>query len=333
MNGKGLLKLPYDERDYSHDSKFGSLGASQLPTADFTVYDSFVYVVKRGDTLSALAIRFGMTLDALVKANVIPNPNLIFVGQSLNVPARPMSILNQLDLDFCTAFAGVTLQYDIYGIPFDPFWQMAKTKEIIGSYTQYGASLRDSAMSFVKYGALPAQISPYVHNGSPLDKTRDFLANWANYPASLDTLAKKYKDLSFFKVDGPYDFFDNLRSTLWIHRNDRQAVSIGLNWHPEWTEAPGGIIPSVMPTSQGEGHDMAFVGQKMINGVEYVIGQQTWGLNAGDNGKYYFPREIMDQIALQGFGAFIFSRFDGSGIKLGGFLGSVLEAVKSFLGL
>ena len=52
-----------------------------------------VYVVKAGDTLSAIAKRHGTTVAAIAKANSITNPNRIAVGQRLTiggtVAARP----------------------------------------------------------------------------------------------------------------------------------------------------------------------------------------------------------------------------------------------------
>ena len=44
------------------------------------------YVVQRGDTLGAIARRFGTSVQAIASANGIANPNLIFVGQRLNIP-------------------------------------------------------------------------------------------------------------------------------------------------------------------------------------------------------------------------------------------------------
>jgi LysM repeat protein len=44
------------------------------------------YTVVRGDTLSAIARRFGVTVPALAEANHLVNPNLIYVGQTLVVP-------------------------------------------------------------------------------------------------------------------------------------------------------------------------------------------------------------------------------------------------------
>lgn len=49
------------------------------PSKGETIY----YTVKWGDTLSALAARYGTTVDAIVELNNIANPNLIYVGQRL----------------------------------------------------------------------------------------------------------------------------------------------------------------------------------------------------------------------------------------------------------
>lgn len=45
------------------------------------------YVVKAGDTLSAIASMFGSTVSKIAQTNNISNPNLIRVGQKLNIPA------------------------------------------------------------------------------------------------------------------------------------------------------------------------------------------------------------------------------------------------------
>jgi tyrosinase len=48
------------------------------------------YVVKKGDTLSGIAEKFGVTLAALEAANPqITNPDLIFPGQVVVIPSGP----------------------------------------------------------------------------------------------------------------------------------------------------------------------------------------------------------------------------------------------------
>ncbi len=45
-----------------------------------------IYVVQRGDTLSAIARRYNTTIDAIASLNNIQNPNLIHQGQELKMP-------------------------------------------------------------------------------------------------------------------------------------------------------------------------------------------------------------------------------------------------------
>ncbi|MEW6446767.1 MAG: LysM peptidoglycan-binding domain-containing protein [Bacillota bacterium] len=47
-----------------------------------------LYIVQSGDTLFEISRRFGTTVPAILEANVICNPDLIFVGQPLIIP-RP----------------------------------------------------------------------------------------------------------------------------------------------------------------------------------------------------------------------------------------------------
>jgi len=56
-----------------------------LPAADAALAGG-TYVVKPGDTLTAIAARSGTTVAALAAANNLSNPNLIYVGQTLALP-------------------------------------------------------------------------------------------------------------------------------------------------------------------------------------------------------------------------------------------------------
>ncbi|QUV80208.1 MULTISPECIES: LysM peptidoglycan-binding domain-containing protein [Chloracidobacterium] len=50
------------------------------------------YTVRPGDTLSQIAQRHGTTVDELVRLNNIRNPNLIYPGQELRLPARTYTV-------------------------------------------------------------------------------------------------------------------------------------------------------------------------------------------------------------------------------------------------
>ena len=46
-----------------------------------------VYIVKEGDTLYSIAEKFNVPLDAIIRLNNIPRPDLIYPGQRLLIPA------------------------------------------------------------------------------------------------------------------------------------------------------------------------------------------------------------------------------------------------------
>jgi hypothetical protein len=64
-----------------------SLGSSGSLFAE----EGRVYVIRPGDTLWSIAMRFGTSVHALVQANGVENPNMIYVGQSLALPGNAQS--------------------------------------------------------------------------------------------------------------------------------------------------------------------------------------------------------------------------------------------------
>ena len=74
-------KLPTSGDSTSSGSGSGNSGSNDGSTTSTTTY-----TVKAGDTLSAIALRYKVTLSALMSANKITNANSIQVGQVLKIP-------------------------------------------------------------------------------------------------------------------------------------------------------------------------------------------------------------------------------------------------------
>jgi len=49
-----------------------------------------IYIVQAGDTLSGIALRFGVTVDDLVRVNNITDPNALAIGTHLIIPGPEM---------------------------------------------------------------------------------------------------------------------------------------------------------------------------------------------------------------------------------------------------
>ena len=50
------------------------------------------YTVQAGDTLSAIAVRFGTTVSAILQANNLTDPNLIYIGEVLLIPTNGATV-------------------------------------------------------------------------------------------------------------------------------------------------------------------------------------------------------------------------------------------------
>ena len=58
----------------------------QLALKTITGNDVAVHKISRGETLSGIALQYGVTLSQLKKANMIAQSNKIRVGQVLSIP-------------------------------------------------------------------------------------------------------------------------------------------------------------------------------------------------------------------------------------------------------
>lgn len=72
-----------------------STSSSTSSSANSTVTTAASYTVKAGDTLSAIAAKYGTTYQALASTNSISNPNDIYVGQVIKVSATATAASSQ----------------------------------------------------------------------------------------------------------------------------------------------------------------------------------------------------------------------------------------------
>jgi lysozyme len=76
-------------------SSNASTSSSTSSSANSTVTTAASYTVKSGDTLSAIAAKYGTTYQALASTNSISNPNDIYVGQVIKVSATATAASSQ----------------------------------------------------------------------------------------------------------------------------------------------------------------------------------------------------------------------------------------------
>lgn len=78
-DGKSFINSPV---------KVSDLALAKTTTKKQTASSDTVYVVKKGDTLSGIAAKYGTTYQKLAAYNGIKNPNSITIGQKIKIPAK-----------------------------------------------------------------------------------------------------------------------------------------------------------------------------------------------------------------------------------------------------
>jgi len=222
-----------------------------------------------------------------------------------NFVFEQISVKDQKSTDFCSAFMTTYMSEIQEDIELSPEWSFAVSKMISGDVDGWGQNLRDAMKVHTQYGALPKDVAPF----SLENKTDEFLRNIQSWPKQLFEKAKAHKKKSYFKVEGRYDAFDDIRASIWLFREKKQSVGLGVMWG--WGNDP--IIPK--EDFDGFGHAVACIGWKDINGEPYLVIHNSYGKTAGDNGGFYFPREIINKNVAR-FGAYMFVDMDPKDAKM-----------------
>lgn len=213
-------------------------------------------------------------------------PNFILPG---------IKIKDQEESDFCAGFASASMSELQEGVPLSGEWAFAKSKELSGDVDEFGQDIRTALSVHTKHGAVAESDCPY----SLRNKDADFLRDIRNYP-NLDKKAIKHFKKSYIKVTGPYDHFDNIRATIWKYQNEKRAVVSGLYWG--WSKNQQ--ILNTIPT-EPRGHAIYYAGWREIKENIYLVLVNSYGKDAGDNGKHYISREVINHF-VEMYGAYMF---------------------------
>lgn len=228
---------------------------------------------------AGLAAKYGITPDAQTYLKLANS------GQNGDANAQLLAILRYENGDY-----------------FDFLFQYAKICQVMNDPTPYGADLRSAMQSLVAYGSINVNQSPFTFGtGKPTDRSAAQLADWRNWPSSLDAIAAKNKAGSYFAVTGSGDAFDNMISAMWLNKQNgvKAGVVFGLYYKSQWINPTGGVVvdDGTAPTVNSiGGHAMKAKGKKTISNVSFAKVQQSWGPKYGDGGIYYFPRSVINQM-------------------------------------
>lgn len=207
------------------------------------------------------------------------------------VVAKPLKIKDQGNSDMCVAYASCSVSEDQEGVILSPEFFFSQIKKKKGDWVSWGADLRTACKVAVEIGFLEQAFNPYKLG----EKERNFIANWENWKnVNFEENAKKHRKKSYFRTDGAFDTFDNFRAALWANRAEKRSIKTGALWKSNWTGAMNGIIPKEGGSPQYP-HAFKFYGQKKINNEWYLVAQLSNGEKIGNNGIFYFPREIVNK--------------------------------------
>lgn len=224
--------------------------------------------------------------------------------------SKPLRIYDQRSTDMCTAYAVVAVSEDQENVGLSPFYQFAKTKEISGDPEAWGADLRSACKSAQKFGSAESKDvegAEIYKQDSPQSNTdwRNHFATgtYKEYLPDIDQKAKNHAKQSYFKIEGQYSVFDNLRAALWQNRATQRSIFTGCTWREGWTYDPGGIVPKE-ESRPLFGHAFKIFGQVYKNGELHLVAQLSNGEQIGERGVFYFPKEVVNRDF--NFGAYMF---------------------------
>lgn len=226
--------------------------------------DEEQYVVQPNDTLGIIAQRYGVSLQKLIEANTIPNPDVLEVGQALTIPA-PDPLPPGLDFKI---IPDSELVYSPSNASFDMEGYISEQDGYLNHYTQELDGRTFTGAQVVRRVAFENSVNPrlllalleyrsgWVTHSNPPEESRDYPMQYFN--ASRVGL---YRQLSWTANTLDYGFY-----------------SWRVNALPSMILMDGGVVPLAGTLNAGTA------------GVQYLLGQlygrDDWITATGPDGVY-----------------------------------------------
>ncbi len=206
---------------------------------------------------------------------------------------RPVE--NQKETMRCTGYGCAMNGGYIHNMRMHPDWQAAKIGQLQHESVDVSGGDPNAAMRSQRdFGYLPFNLAPILS----IDSNTTLNTGMNSFDPTLDMYAYDNRVEGFVNVDGNQDTFDNIRSAL-VQAYDATTgkgacVQLFGKWYYDWYPHDG-IIPTNYGTTQLTYHHWVIVDFKSINGISYLIVQNSAGTGMGDGGFFYFPREVVNR--------------------------------------
>lgn len=248
----------------------------------------------------------------------------------------PYKINQQYTTNFCTAAATESAAEYEQERPFSFEFQVAAVSRMSGAPIVDGADPRDAYKARCAYGCLQDELTPrelrLVEGGAQV------VANWRMWPTQLWSEARKYVAGGFFWLGEEYEQLDQVKEALWSARAENQVVMVAGRWYEGWNSVGAdGILPK--KSGKYTLHEFLFIDWTTIDGVEYLVVQNSVGTGYGKNGLQYMNRANVaaawPRVYGDGCGAAIWRKVNPEDINslkaqwvsLAGILASILDSI------
>jgi LasA protease len=222
------------------------------------------YTVQSGDTLGQIAARYGLALDALITANQITNPDLLYPGQVLIIPApTPAGSAPAFKIipDSELVYGPATVGFDVSAWIAEKGGYLAAYQETLGEVTLSGDEIvREIARNFSVNPRL--LLAVLEHQSGWVTRAQPDPA-WLDYPLRYVDSRRKglYRQLAWAA--------NNLNRGYYLWR---------VNALGHFLLADGSIVPAANTINAGT------AGVQYLFGLLY--GRAEWEAAVGENGLF-----------------------------------------------